>query len=278
MFSYRTLLIVTKHQKEKVISPLFEKAFDLRCRTSLSFDTDSLGTFTGEVERVNDPITTLRNKCMLAMDLEGFDLAVASEGSFGPHPQFYFAPLDTELAIFIDKLNGIEIITSAATMNTNFGGRSVDSYEDLVKFANDSKFPSHAIILRKEAGFCEDIFKGISSEEDLEFAYKFLFAKYGSVFAETDMRAMNNPTRMIAIEQVFEKLIVKLNSHCPKCNAVGFDIENVKRGLPCSKCGIKTRSILAHIYRCKLCSYTEDRIYPNKIVTEDPMYCDFCNP
>jgi hypothetical protein len=278
MFNNRVLLIATKHEKEKVIAPLFKKVFDLSSKLSVNFDTDSLGTFTGEIERINDPITTLRNKCLLAMELEDADLAIANEGSFGPHPQFFFAAVDHELVIFIDKKNDIEIIASEISMNTNFGGRLVNSYEDLLNFAKDCKFPSHALILRKDQHSKEDIFKGINTLEMLSETYSLLFQKYGAVFAETDMRAMHNPSRMLVIEKVVEKLITKINTHCPICNTIGFDIVEVKKGLPCSQCGFKTRSILAHHYRCKKCHHFEERLFPNGIFIEDPMYCDLCNP
>lgn len=278
MFNNRTLLIATKHQKETVIAPLFKHAFDLKSRVSNNFDTDTLGTFTGEVERIDDPLTTLRNKCLLAMEIECSDLAVANEGSFGPHPQLIFAPADNELAILIDKKHGIEIIASEISVNTNFGGRIVDSFEDLLNFAYDSKFPSHALILRNEEQSNEKLFKGIKTYDHLKEAYYFLFENYGTVFAETDMRAMFNPSRMLVIEKVFKKLIDKINSKCPNCSTIGFDIFIYKRGLPCSDCGFKTNSVLAHEYQCKKCKYSEEKLYPNGIFLEDPMYCDICNP
>lgn len=278
MFNHRSLLIVTKHEKEKVIAPLFEKAFNLKCSVSVNFDTDSLGTFTGEIERLNDPLTTVRNKCLLAMELEGSDLAVASEGSFGPHPQLIFTPVNHELAIFIDKKNDIEIIASEASMNTNFAGRLVNSFDDLLNFAVVSKFPSHALILRNGEHCKEKLFKGITTHNYLKEAYYQLFENYGTVFAETDMRAMFNPSRMLVIEKVFEKLISKINSQCPQCRTVGFDVVDIKKGLPCNQCGFKTRSILAYHYQCKKCHHFEERLHPNGVFTEDPMYCDICNP
>ncbi len=278
MFSNRTLLIVTKHQKEGVISPLFQKNFNLRSMVSRNFDTDILGTFSGEIERLEDPISTLRKKCLEGMKIEHSDLAVANEGSFGPHPQLIFAPVDNELAIFIDKKNDIEIIAAESSMNTNFGGRIVDSFEDLLRFANDSKFPSHALILRKDEYSKENIFKGITTHKDLEEAYTFLFGNYGTVFAETDMRAMFNPTRMLVIEKVFEKLVKKIKCCCPKCNSIGFDLVDYKIGLPCGNCGFKTNSVKSHTYLCKKCNYQEEKLYPNGVFSEDPMYCDICNP
>jgi len=278
MFNNRTLLIVTKHKKEQVISPLFENTFSLKSKVSNSFDTDALGTFSGEIERLEDPVSTLRNKCLQGMDIENANLAVANEGSFGPHPQFYFAPVDNELAIFIDKKNQIEIMASETSMSTNFNGRLVQSFNDLLSFAEECKFPSHAIILRKDQCFNEDIFKGITSLVSLNMTYDFLNKKYKTVFAETDMRAMFNPTRMLVIEKVFEKLVKKINCFCPKCNSIGFDVVNYKVGLPCINCGFKTNSILSHTYQCQKCNYQEEKLYPNSVFSEDPMYCDICNP
>ena len=59
MFNERKLLIATKHGKEKVIAPIIEKALSVSCHTANNFDTDLLGTFTGEVERTQDPLVIL---------------------------------------------------------------------------------------------------------------------------------------------------------------------------------------------------------------------------
>ena len=110
IFKGRKLLIATKHEKEKVIAPILEKELGVKCFVVKNFDTDKLGTFTGEIDRIDDPITTVRNKCIMAMELMNCDLAIASEGSFGAHPTIYFVPADDEFLIFIDKKNGLEII------------------------------------------------------------------------------------------------------------------------------------------------------------------------
>jgi hypothetical protein len=105
MFQDRKLIIATKHEKEKVIAPLLERALGVSCYVDENFDTDMLGTFTGEVERELDPIATARKKCLTAMELSNCDLGVASEGSFGPHPSMFFVNADDEFLIFIDKKN-----------------------------------------------------------------------------------------------------------------------------------------------------------------------------
>ena len=60
MFHNRRLIIATQHHKEKVIAPLFEEKLGVHCFTDSQLNTDVLGTFSGEVERNNDPITTAR--------------------------------------------------------------------------------------------------------------------------------------------------------------------------------------------------------------------------
>jgi len=143
MFIGRKLLIATKHEKEKVIAPIIEKELGVKCFVSSNFDTDELGTFTGEVERKDDPITTARNKCMLAMELANCDMAIASEGSFGPHPSIFFVPADDEFLLFIDKKNELEIIVRELSTETNFNAAEIKSEKALKEYANAAYFPSH---------------------------------------------------------------------------------------------------------------------------------------
>lgn len=76
MFRGKTLLIATKHNKENVIASIFEKELVLNCIVSSNFDTDELGTFTREVERKNDLLITVKNKCLLALAMSKCDVTV----------------------------------------------------------------------------------------------------------------------------------------------------------------------------------------------------------
>ena len=125
MFQNRKLIIATKHQKESVIAPILEKELGINCFINETFDTDTLGTFTGEIERKLDPISTAREKCLQAMKLSNCDLGIASEGSFGPHPSMIFINADDEFLIFIDTLNHIEIIVRELSTSTNFNGKQI---------------------------------------------------------------------------------------------------------------------------------------------------------
>lgn len=278
MFSGRKLLIATKHKKEKVIAPLLEKSLGVKCFAATNFDTDTLGTFTGEVERKDDPVTTAREKCFLAMQQYDCDLAVASEGSFGMHPFMFLIHADEEIVLFIDKKNDLEIIAKELSTDTNFNGEEIKTEEQLKNFAERARFPTHGLIVRKAKDDFTEIVKGITEWEKLKTTFHQFIEKYGTAFVETDMRAMYNPSRMQVIEKATKKLVDKINSRCPKCNTPGFGITDRKEGLPCSLCGFKTRSTLSYIYTCKKCSYTKEEMYPNKITEEDPMYCDVCNP
>jgi hypothetical protein len=278
MFHGRKLIIATKHQKEKVLAPILEAELGVICFINESFDSDTLGTFTGEVERELDPIATARKKCLLAMQLSSCDLGVASEGSFGPHPSLFFVSADDEFLIFIDKKNKLEIIVRELSTETNFNGEEIENEKALFEFARSAGFPEHGLILRKSKNDTNDIIKGITNTTHLKEAFENLLTKYSSVYAETDMRALYNPSRMKVIEAAAQKLIAKINSQCPHCSKPGFGITEAKKGLECSLCGSSTQSILSYIYVCQHCQHTKEEMYPHEKTTEDPMYCDYCNP
>jgi hypothetical protein len=278
MFQTRSLVIATKHKKETVISPLIEKALGVTCFVNEDFDTDELGTFTGEIERIEDPVSTVKRKCLEAMELSQCDLGIASEGSFGAHPTFIFANADDEIMIFIDKKNNLEILAREISTSTNFNAKEIFKENELLEFATKAKFPSHGLILRKSKEENTEIFKGITNRKDLLHFYKKLSLKYPSVYVETDMRAMYNPTRMVVIESLTKKLIDKINSKCPNCNIPGFSVTEVKKGLPCELCGYPTQSTLSQFYECSHCHLIQERMFPNNKETEDPQYCDYCNP
>lgn len=278
LFKGRKVIIATKHQKENVIAPIFEKELGVICFVDETFDTDTLGTFTGEVERELDAISTAREKCLLAMKINNCDLGIASEGSFGPHPSMFFVNADDEFLIFIDTKNNIEVIVRELSTSTNFNGREIQTHKELFEFANQVGFPTHGLILRKSKDENIEINKGITDNETLKKSFEQLYLKYNSVYVETDMRAMFNPTRMSVIEKATQKLIQKIKSDCPQCKMPGFGIIEAKIGLKCSLCGLPTNSTLSYIYICQHCQFAKEEMFPNKKTTEDPRYCDYCNP
>ncbi len=277
-FKGRKAVIATKHKKEEVIAPILENELGLICVTLHDFDTDKLGTFSGEVERKDDPVTTLRNKCQMAIDASGINIAIANEGSFGAHPGIFFAHADDELVMLLDIDNGLEIIERELSLETNFDGTEIKSEDELIAFATKIGFPSHGIILKKGKNIFTGIIKESLSLEELKGNYRIIKNDDNTAYAETDMRAMYNPTRMKTIAKATEKLVSKINSLCPNCSTPGFSVVDAAKGLPCEICGLPTRSTLKHIYRCQKCNFTMEKEFPFNKRKEEAQFCDFCNP
>ena len=212
------------------------------------------------------------------MDAAHCDLGIASEGSFGAHPVSFFIPADDELMIFIDRKNGIEVTARELSTSTNFRAEEIKSEQQLLDFAQAVGFPSHALILRRSHQDNTSIIKGITDPAVLKASYHALNNAYGEVWAETDMRAMYNPTRMNVIAGLAQKLAANIMSCCPNCHMPGFNMTEAKTGLPCEYCHSPTRSTLSHIYACKHCAHREEKMYPHGKKFCDPMYCDLCNP
>ena len=278
MYKGRSIFIATKHKKETVIAPLLQSKLGAYCYTSDFLDTDILGTFSGEISRKEDALSTLRNKCILGHKLTNCDLVVASEGSFGAHPTLFFAAADEELVMLKDFKNDLEIVGRELTLETNMDSEIILTQANLIDFAKKINFPSHGIILKLEENNSTKIRKEFKDIDDLLLLYNTLKNQDGNITAETDMRALYNPTRMKAIKKATENLIAKIKNECPRCKTPGFDIISAKPGLPCEICSFPTRSTLSYTYQCKKCAYTHEKKFPRGIEKEDPTYCDNCNP
>lgn len=278
LFDGRKLVIATMHQKEKVIAPLVEEALKVNCATLLHFNSDEYGMFSGEIERKDSPLATVRAKALAALALSGETLAIASEGSFGPHPAIPFVPGNEELVMLIDTKHDLEIIGKHLTVKTNFNHREITSLADLEEFKTKIAYPEHGVILKIEDNNATTrIHKDFKSVEELDRKVKEALEKKYSINAETDMRAMHNPTRMLAIEKAVLDLIEKVQSLCPECKAPGFAIKAAIPGLACEMCRLPTQSAKAYLYECKKCNHTHEKSKEG-VYFEDAMYCDHCNP
>lgn len=275
MYAGKSLLVATRHRKEAVIAPPMESRLRVRCAVPEDLDTDLFGTFSGEVERLDDPVTTARKKCLLALEMHPAELAVASEGSFGPHPELPLLPFDEEWLLFLDPRSGIEIVEVERSLETNFGSARVEQWGDLEDFARRALFPSHALILKGPDG---ELRKGISDADTLRDVFDRMGAGREPLTVETDMRAHCNPTRMAVIRKAAERLAERIATHCPICVRPGFGITEALRGLPCASCGIPTHSVRGLLHRCTGCGHFMEQPRPDGRRTEDPTHCDWCNP
>ncbi len=274
LFAERSLLIATKHGKETVIAPIIEPKLGVSCIIPKDFDSDRFGMFTGEIPRTKSPLETAKDKCRTALLESGYTLGIASEGSFGPHPNYFFLPANEEVLVLIDLEHNLEICAHHLSTETNFAHSEVSDAEHLVAFAQKAGFPEHKLILSTQ----KEYIKGIGAEKELLIAFEEFRKKSKKVTVQTDMRAMYNPMRMRVIQTTTEKLVEKIKSLCPSCQLPGFEVCEIHPGLPCSLCGNPTRSVLKKTACCKSCQFKEEVIFPQGKTKEDPMYCDYCNP
>ncbi|MFM1809767.1 MAG: hypothetical protein RLZZ382_992 [Bacteroidota bacterium] len=276
MINDRTCLIATQHKKEQVIAPILNSKLGVTCFVSNELNTDQFGTFSGEIERTFSPLNAARAKCDLAHQHTGCDLVLANEGSFGPHPNLFFIPVNEELMLLRDYKNNLSIWTSILSTETNFNSLEISNANQLGDFAKSIGFPSHKLILLTTDR--TQIRKDFNTLEEANHMLVELTKGTGRCIVETDMRAMNNPTRMNVIEELTHKLVKKVNSKCPSCNTPGFDVIQAISGLPCMGCKSPTSSTLSLVKGCISCNHEELIEYPNNKVEEDPMYCNYCNP
>jgi hypothetical protein len=276
-YTNTTFALLTKHGKDRAIAPRFAEALQATINVVDSFDTDTLGTFTREIPRFGSQLDAARKKAELAIELTGIPLGLGSEGSFAPGP-FGLGSFNLEVVTLVDRQRNL-VITGAVRQPGHHATGTFDTWDALAAFAESMKFPSHALILRPDDENHPHIRKGLSDYEALRCAFDECraVAKAGAVFAESDLRAHLNPTRMENIGAATDDLIARLLRACPTCAAPGFGIARLESGLPCSWCGEPTNDWKAEEFRCVSCTHIESKPRADR-QKADPGLCPRCNP
>ena len=278
-FAGRTAALGTKHGKEAALGPALHTGLGLAVVVPRGLDTDALGTFTGEVPRLGTPLETACRKAALAMDASGLPLGLASEGTFGPHPDAPFLTVDAELVVLVDRELGLEVVGRSVTEDTVAVGAWAASVDEALAVAARARFPSHALVVRRAMGDARGVAKGLTSAEALIAAVeRFLGAGTDRVYVESDLRGHLNPTRMAAIARAADDLVANVRRRCPSCDAPGFERTGVREGLPCAWCGGPTLEPLVQRYGCRRCGHAEERPIAGAPATAAPMWCPACNP
>jgi hypothetical protein len=144
----RIAYLATLHRKEEVIAPLLAEHLGIQVQV-IPLDTDQFGTFSRERPRPGDPLHTLRLKIERARQAYPAPLVLASEGSFGPHPQIPWMPWNQEwvmLKVFESGADPLELVGYAESTQTNFSHCWVQSFAEALDFAQKVGFPEHALI------------------------------------------------------------------------------------------------------------------------------------
>lgn len=273
-----TLYVATKHGKERIVAPLFAP-YDIRC-DRIEVDTDSFGTFSGEVERTGSVRETLRKKLEAGADAAPHGrLFLASEGSFGPDPIFGFVRTDLESLLFWDRELNTEIYAEYLCRSPIHDEVTIGPDEPIRPFLEKIQFPAHAVIVRPADSFVE-VVKGLVDLTDVEEAIRRCAAlsPHGKALVVTDLRAHLNKTRRDAIAKAADLLVQKLKSGCPDCDLPGFWIVRGIAGLPCESCGEPSQIARAVLFGCVKCDYTEERPRPDGRVAVSAGECGYCNP
>ncbi|WP_035994695.1 DUF6671 family protein [Leptolyngbya sp. KIOST-1] len=277
LFAGRVAVLATMHRKEQAIAPRLETHLGVRVSVPSGFNTDAFGTFTNDIQRPADQLNTARLKAEAALRHTGETLAIASEGSFGPHPQIPFVPCDRELVLLCDREHQLEIVGEALTTTTNYRHQTVRSPAEALTFAEAVSFPSHGLVVKTEpAGII--VAKGITSVAELVAAVEQALDQSPTAHLETDMRALYNPTRMQAIAQATDDLLRAIAQTCPTCHYPGFAVVKRFPGRPCGLCGTPTLLTLSVLYQCQHCQLQQTAPAPDAPLTADPSQCPYCNP
>jgi hypothetical protein len=279
--------LATRHGKERVIGPALRHGLGAHLLHVTSVDTDALGTFCGGVPRQGTALEACLAKAEAALAAGGTECAIASEGSFGPHPQLPLLPAGMECWVFVDRRRGLTISEQGLAPRTNFAHRlqrpvtPSESVPELTAWLTQIGFPRHRLIVRAHlAGDTGSVEKGVGCWDDLALAITRAAAvsSDGLALVETDMRAHCNPTRMAAIRRMTFRLVRRLARPCPACQSPGWGVVGQRPGLPCAACGSPTAVTRALIWGCGHCGHQDERPRPDGRRQADPGHCDWCNP
>jgi hypothetical protein len=278
IFRNRAASLLTKHGKEQVISSVLDAELGCQVQQTDAYDTDLLGTFTQETPRYGSQLDAARKKAKIGMELLHLDLGIANEGAFVNDPYAGIISWNNELVVLIDQKNDLELSGfSGAPAQSNSGYFS--HWEELSKFADSALFPSHYLVIKPTDEYHPQSRKGIKDLAALKDAFEWAktLSSKGIVYAENDLRAFANPTRMENIRKATIDLAKKMKSLCPKCQAPGFWVKDIQRGLPCNACGLPTDQEIAKIWGCIKCDH-QDTEGMKVLRFADPSKCSHCNP
>ena len=277
-----SVTLLTRHGKELVIAPELEAGGVLTLAHTDAFDTDTLGTFSGEVERRLSPLDCARYKARLACELTGASIGLGSEGSFGGGPMAGLIGWDHELLVLVDTVSGLEVVATAQ------GPFDVHEWEAddaaALRAGLEERDPQQGWLLQAD----DFVAKGLYTADAILAAAGKLFGRgaesalaAGAPFPwplpiKPDLRAMHCPPRRARIREAAANLRQRLLSFCPGCSAPNFWPDHSDYGLPCGACGFATRCLRQKRAVCFHCK--EEQCYPVPESHADPGRCDFCNP
>lgn len=260
-----SVAILTKHDKQSLLSPLFERAFGLSLTHTDKIDTDSLGTFDNKIKRTLSPQQAALKKAYLACELTGCAQGLGSEGSF--NSVFPIGTLNEEFIAFVDVEHKIEVLARASKLSP-LGIVSAKTADEL-SYKISRYSAGQRWMLKQGDGYI----KGLSLVDVLSLVNT---QTEWPMALEADFRAMYCPDRQAVITLAGEDLITRLSSLCPQCAYLDFVPDMPVKGLTCELCNLPTEQVKHFLASCKKCGHEEKC---NKVTTVASAFnCNFCNP
>ncbi|MFZ6754861.1 DUF6671 family protein [Undibacterium sp. Dicai25W] len=267
---YPTALLTCHGKQVALEEPLAQAGYAVF--TVSDFNTDSLGTFTGEIAREGTMLEAARRKAQLACSLSGARFGIGSEGSFGGDPWFGITGWGREVLVWYDAKEQLEISAFVQGPETNYANKCVSDLEEALTFAAAIGFPQHGIVVGQPDGIIYD--KSCSDMQALSICV-IKALEYGAVDLATDMRAHRNPKRMQMIARCAQDLATRLATHCPQCQAPGFGAHAPVLGALCEECHMPTQQARAVVFKCVACGFESEKQLRTAVTAN---YCDYCNP
>lgn len=213
------VLIATMHGKEAVLGPILA-GLGFQVLLPIGYDTDALGTFSGDIRRPGTAFEAALEKARRACDATGVARAVSSEGTYRPSQTLFPGARNAELLAFVDRESGFECVEYVADTPTRFDkGRvppDVHASEVRALLKTIGWPQTRVLVVPHDPGegvvMPEWVFKGIGDERELAEAFEVCagYSTDGWVHLETDLRAHMNPSRMASIALVGERLALRL--------------------------------------------------------------------
>ncbi len=260
------------------MAPAFRRVLGAEVVVAADVDTDSLGTFSGEIQRKADLVETALLKAEMAFAAADVECAIASEGSYGPIDRVPFEPSGLEIMSFIDRKRGVRVVETLVTRRTNWriGRHKVGdpAVPDVVRALGFPEFGTFVIANSDPSRPVKDLASvaEVVAAVDREVAR----SADGLAVLIADMRAHRNPTRMKVLRALAWKLARRLENLCPKCRAPGFGPIGSQRGLPCESCAEPTHWIEYEIDGCSACGHALGRPRKDGRCTAPRLSCSVC--
>jgi hypothetical protein len=265
------------HAKERALAPPFRRVLGAELVVP-ELDTDTLGTFSGEVPRPDALVETALLKADMVFEALDVDCALASEGSYGPIERVPLNPGGVEILAFVDRKRGIRLVETLPTHRTTWRlQRFAAGDPERLLALKGMGFPECGVFVVCSSDMSRPI-KGLSTVEAVIEAMdrEARRSADGLAVLYSDMRAHKNPLRMKLLRAVGWKLAKRLEQLCPKCHAPGWGNIGSQRGLPCEGCGAPTHWIDFEIDGCNACGHAKARPRKDGRLTAPKAACPSC--